>query len=198
MYWLWGSCRIFKAKIQEEFWSLLIQSMSKSYWLLLQNISRIQPDHFSSFPLLWSWSKPPHLSLGLLHSLSNWASCFLPRPFTIDFQYSSQSDPFKFKSDCVPAWLKALQWPPTSYRIKSKGLSMVRSSPLPHSCIWLCPPHCAPSHSWQKPSMLPSRALYMFLLQSGALCVGYLHSLFLYWESLYKGGLPWYTYAEPI
>lgn len=128
--------------------------MNKSYWCCLQYISRIWRDHVSPFPLLWSWSRPSHLSLGLLHSLWNWPSCFLPGPFSIDFQYSSRSDPFKFKSDCVIGWLKALQWPLTSNRTKSKGLSMaskvIPAPPFLH--LWLCSPHCAPFHSSHKPS----------------------------------------------
>ena len=63
----------------------------------------LESDLSTSHHSLCSYPSPRHhhLALGLLQQSPNWP----PRPFIIDFQYSSQSDPFKLKSDGVIAWL---------------------------------------------------------------------------------------------
>ena len=67
---------------QDFFLSFHVQSISKSYWLHLLNISRIPP-----FALLPLWSKPPSP-----------LSCITARaslPPSLHFQYSCQSDLIK-------------------------------------------------------------------------------------------------------
>lgn len=115
-----------KPKIWSQVWILSShsKSVSKSYWLSLDNNSRIW-----TLPTTSNYHSGPSHCISRLDYFNNlknicWIYVFYASTFAPTIDY------FKPKPDDIILWLRTLQWFPSSSRIKTKPTWHIWSSPF--------------------------------------------------------------------